>query len=70
MKFINQKFIRMKFLNLAVLMLLSLTAYSQQDTSVTPMEPLEVVKAFLTAYQQKDHEAFSSYLHPDCPTRK
>lgn len=65
MKFINLKFLRTKFLNLSLLMLISLVAFSQQDAPVIPKEPLEVVKGFLAAYQQGDHETFTSYLHPN-----
>ena len=35
---------------------------AQSDSALTP---LEVVKSFLSAYQEHDHQKFSSFLHPD-----
>lgn len=55
----------MNKVKLIFLMCMSANAFAQSEISPTPKTPLEVVKAFLTAYQQKDHATFSSYLHPD-----
>lgn len=54
----------MKFITLATLLLMEMSAFCQTEPK-TIREPLEVVKAFLTAYQEHNHQTFSSYLHPD-----
>ncbi len=54
---------------LLILFLLALGSHvlAQEQTAQPRAEadPLTVVKNFLTAYMQRDHAAFSSYLHPD-----
>ena len=43
----------------------SISAQSQTDTLAFCATPIEVVKTFLTAYMQKDHNAFADLLHAD-----
>lgn len=46
-------------------MLIAFNASAQTDIKRLPKTPIETVKAFLSAYQQRDHASFSFLLHPD-----